>query len=369
VFVEKKGTDKYFSKLSLTDLAGSESGSAKEASSARFDEERRNITKSLLALGDCISALAEGQERIPYRDSKLTRILKDGLGGNCQTVMIAAVSPTLKHYDATYNTLLYADRVKKIKITLVKKLPSPTDIKISKLEEEKASLRAFNDELIKKLEKIQSGEVNPTKSVPKEEKEVTTEEEIETCKDSDDSDSDVKVIYQSEDIKRHERKNGQCMLLQPSELGNSWYNSEFQDLRRHKSMSSLGHSSSINRPLLSSHSEVFQNHRSSLLYVTLPEVVHIRTTLIRAEMEKNLDPCIYQEILEGKAEIVDLIFFSGVANYMSLDFGKLRIVDQSKIGSSFALQLKGEDPNKQTTWLGCLQFKSHLCWRHAATCP
>ncbi|KAK2708857.1 protein spire homolog 1-like isoform X2 [Artemia franciscana] len=115
--------------------------------------------------------------------------------------------------------------------------------------------------------------------------------------DSDDSDS---YLYQSEDIKRHERKNGQCMLLRPSELENSWYNSRFQDLRRHSAMPSLGHSSSISGPRLSFHNEVFQNRRGSLLHLTLPEVVHIRTTLTRAEIEKKLDPSIRQELLKGK---------------------------------------------------------------------
>ncbi|KAK2703505.1 protein spire homolog 1-like isoform X2 [Artemia franciscana] len=115
--------------------------------------------------------------------------------------------------------------------------------------------------------------------------------------DSDDSDSD---LHQSEDIKRHERKNGQCVLLQPSELENSRYNLEFQDLRRHSAMPSLGHSSAISRPRLSFHNEVFQNRRSRLLDLTLPEVVHIRTTLTIAEIENKLDPSIQKELLKGK---------------------------------------------------------------------
>ncbi|XP_065582476.1 kinesin-like protein KIF18A isoform X2 [Artemia franciscana] len=169
------------SKLSLIDLAGSERGSATGHSGARF-KEGMNINKSLLALGNCISGLAEGKTHIPFRDSKLTRILKDSLGGNCNTVMIAAVSPTSNQFEDTYNTLKYADRAKKIK--LVKKLLSPADIKISKLEEEVASLRAANEELTLRIKKFESGEVNPTKMVPKEEKEVITKEDIETCKKS-----------------------------------------------------------------------------------------------------------------------------------------------------------------------------------------
>ncbi|KAJ8925043.1 hypothetical protein NQ315_001214 [Exocentrus adspersus] len=75
-------------KLSMIDLAGSERGSATGYVGARFTEGA-NINKSLLALGNCINSLADGQRHVPYRDSKLTRLLKDSLGGNCQTVMIA----------------------------------------------------------------------------------------------------------------------------------------------------------------------------------------------------------------------------------------------------------------------------------------
>lgn len=65
--------------------------------------------------GNCINALAEGRRHVPYRDSKLTRLLQDSLGGNCKTVMIAAVSPSSSSYEDTYNTLKYADRAKSIK--------------------------------------------------------------------------------------------------------------------------------------------------------------------------------------------------------------------------------------------------------------
>ncbi|CAH0547633.1 unnamed protein product [Brassicogethes aeneus] len=101
-------------KLSMIDLAGSERGSATGCVGARF-AEGANINKSLLALGNCINSLADGHRHIPYRDSKLTRLLKDSLGGNCRTVMIANVSPASLTYEDTYNTLKYATRAKKIK--------------------------------------------------------------------------------------------------------------------------------------------------------------------------------------------------------------------------------------------------------------
>ena len=86
---------------------------------ARF-REGSNINKSLLALGNCINALADGSKYIPYRNSKLTRLLKDSIGGNCRTVMIANVSPSSETFEDTFNTLKYADRAKKIKISLKK---------------------------------------------------------------------------------------------------------------------------------------------------------------------------------------------------------------------------------------------------------
>ena len=58
------------------------------------------------------------KSHVPYRDSKLTRLLKDSIGGNCRTVMIAAVSPSSLTYEDTYNTLKYADRAKEIKLSV-----------------------------------------------------------------------------------------------------------------------------------------------------------------------------------------------------------------------------------------------------------
>uniref|UniRef100_A0A803VTE1 Kinesin-like protein n=1 Tax=Ficedula albicollis TaxID=59894 RepID=A0A803VTE1_FICAL len=106
-------------KMSLIDLAGSERANATSAKGARF-VEGTNINRSLLALGNVINALADPKSKrhIPYRNSKLTRLLKDSLGGNCRTVMIAAVSPSSLFYDDTYNTLKYANRAKDIKSSL-----------------------------------------------------------------------------------------------------------------------------------------------------------------------------------------------------------------------------------------------------------
>ena len=110
-----------FATLSIIDLAGSERASATKNRGDRL-LEGANINKSLLALGNCINALCDPRRRnhIPYRDSKLTRLLKFSLGGNCKTVMIVCVSPSSKHYDETLNTLKYADRAKKIKTKIIR---------------------------------------------------------------------------------------------------------------------------------------------------------------------------------------------------------------------------------------------------------
>ncbi|BGP12689.1 hypothetical protein JCM10213_008827 [Rhodosporidiobolus nylandii] len=111
--------------LSVIDLAGSERASATKNRGERMTEGS-NINRSLLALGNCINALCDPRRRghIPYRDSKLTRLLKQSLGGNCKTVMIVCVSPSSGHYDETHNTLQYANRAKEIKTKAVRNVIS-----------------------------------------------------------------------------------------------------------------------------------------------------------------------------------------------------------------------------------------------------
>ncbi|KAJ0971562.1 hypothetical protein J5N97_019521 [Dioscorea zingiberensis] len=101
-------------KLSLIDLAGSERALATDQRSQR-SIEGANINRSLLALSSCINALVEGKKHIPYRNSKLTQLLKDSLGGPCNTVMIANISPCNLSFGETQNTLHWADRAKEIK--------------------------------------------------------------------------------------------------------------------------------------------------------------------------------------------------------------------------------------------------------------
>ena len=104
-------------KLSLIDLAGSERGTVTENRGIRLMEGAK-INRSLLALANCINALGDKNKKgffVPYRDSKLTRLLKDSLGGNCKTVMTANISPASSQFQETINTLKYANRAKNIK--------------------------------------------------------------------------------------------------------------------------------------------------------------------------------------------------------------------------------------------------------------
>jgi len=102
-------------KLNLVDLAGSERTS-KTGAQGQTLKEGIKINLSLTALGNVISSLVDGKsQHIPYRDSKLTRLLQDSLGGNTKTVMIAAVSPADYNYEETLSTLRYASRAKAIK--------------------------------------------------------------------------------------------------------------------------------------------------------------------------------------------------------------------------------------------------------------
>lgn len=110
------GEDRYVAgKLNLVDLAGSERISKTGAAGDRLKEAQK-INLSLSALGNVISALVDGKtQHIPYRDSKLTRLLQDSLGGNTKTVMIANCSPADYNFDETLSTLRYASRAKFIK--------------------------------------------------------------------------------------------------------------------------------------------------------------------------------------------------------------------------------------------------------------
>ncbi|XP_059624512.1 kinesin-like protein KIN-8B isoform X2 [Cornus florida] len=145
-------------KLALVDLAGSERASETNSGGQKL-RDGANINRSLLALANCINALGKQQKKglayVPYRNSKLTRILKDGLSGNSQTVMIATISPADNQYHHTVNTLKYADRAKEIK-THIQKNIGTIDIHVSDYQRMIDSLQVEVFQLKKELAEKES---------------------------------------------------------------------------------------------------------------------------------------------------------------------------------------------------------------------
>ncbi|XP_024605634.1 kinesin-like protein KIF17 isoform X1 [Neophocaena asiaeorientalis asiaeorientalis] len=141
--VDERGKDHLRAgKLNLVDLAGSERQSKTGATGERLKEATK-INLSLSALGNVISALVDGRcKHIPYRDSKLTRLLQDSLGGNTKTLMVACLSPADNNYDETLSTLRYANRAKNIR-NKPRINEDPKDALLREYQEEIKKLRAI----------------------------------------------------------------------------------------------------------------------------------------------------------------------------------------------------------------------------------
>ncbi|XP_029585404.1 kinesin-like protein KIF3B [Salmo trutta] len=132
-------------KLNMVDLAGSERQRKTGANGERLKEATK-INLSLSALGNVISALVDGKStHIPYRDSKLTRLLQDSLGGNAKTVMVATLGPASKNYEESLTTLRYANRAKNIK-NKPKINEDPKDALLREFQEEITRLKAQLEE-------------------------------------------------------------------------------------------------------------------------------------------------------------------------------------------------------------------------------
>lgn len=141
--------------MSFIDLAGNERGSDTydHDKISRFDGAK--ISRSLLALKECIRALDADQKHIPFRGSKLTLVLRDSFVGNCKTLMIGNISPISSNCEYTLNTLRYAERVRELKKEKRKRS------KVNSLMLPRNSLtRSPNKKKIKKPKKTNSTEKN-----------------------------------------------------------------------------------------------------------------------------------------------------------------------------------------------------------------
>ncbi|XP_078599390.1 kinesin-like protein KIF12 isoform X11 [Branchiostoma floridae x Branchiostoma japonicum] len=184
-------------KICFVDLAGSEK--VKESKSAGDAlVETTNINKSLLTLGNCISALSDPKKRsghIPFRDSKLTKLLSDSLGGTGVTLMVACISPSAYNASETMNTLRYAVRAKRIKNKPLVRM-DPREKLILSLQRELKRLRSENEYLRTKLNFPQSrmGMVNGHRKEPPPEEETVKQSLVRH--DTNDSDSLYEMLQE-----------------------------------------------------------------------------------------------------------------------------------------------------------------------------
>lgn len=172
-------------RLNLVDLAGSERQSKTGASGERLKEASK-INLSLSALGNVISALVDGKTtHVPYRDSKLTRLLQDSLGGNSKTIMVANIGPASYNYDETLTTLRYANRAKNIK-NKPRINEDPKD----------ALLRQYQEEIGRLKEKLAQKGVVPRKK--KKSKRKKEDEAIDSESEADDSRSEDNKVTETD---------------------------------------------------------------------------------------------------------------------------------------------------------------------------
>ncbi|XP_029141516.1 kinesin heavy chain [Protobothrops mucrosquamatus] len=189
-------------KLYLVDLAGSEKVSKTGAEGAVLDEAK-NINKSLSALGNVISALAEGTKSyVPYRDSKMTRILQDSLGGNCRTTMFICCSPSSYNDAETKSTLMFGQRAKTIKNTASVNLELTAEQWKKKFEKEKERNKTLK-ETIAKLE-AELGRWRNGENVPETEQ-LSDEEKVvpDTCDETPINDNNSSIVIRISDEERH----------------------------------------------------------------------------------------------------------------------------------------------------------------------
>ena len=141
--------------LSFIDLAGNERGADTYAHDIQTRIDGAEISKSLLALKECIRALDQDKKHIPFRGSKLTMVLKDSFIGKCKTIMLCTIAPTLENCEYTLNTLRYADRVKELKRDSREKIPSNNELLLPR---HAGNIRKYDIKDLEKEEKYKKPE-------------------------------------------------------------------------------------------------------------------------------------------------------------------------------------------------------------------
>ncbi|XP_015277146.1 PREDICTED: kinesin heavy chain isoform 5A [Gekko japonicus] len=192
-------------KLYLVDLAGSEKVSKTGAEGAVLDEAK-NINKSLSALGNVISALAEGTKSyVPYRDSKMTRILQDSLGGNCRTTMFICCSPSSYNDAETKSTLMFGQRAKTIKNTASVNLELTAEQWKKKFEKEKEKNKTLKEAMAKleaELGRWRNGENVPETEQLSDEEKVA----VDTCDETPINDNNPVSRISEEERHKYEEE-------------------------------------------------------------------------------------------------------------------------------------------------------------------
>ncbi|KAK3104146.1 hypothetical protein FSP39_024813, partial [Pinctada imbricata] len=164
--IDEDITHTMFGKFHFVDLAGSERAHRTGNVGDRF-KESVHINSGLLALGNVISALGDPKKKsshIPYRESKITRLLKDSLGGNAKTLMICCISPSTSNFDESLNALKYANRAKNIK----NKPIVNRDVQSIRFEEMQCEIKALREELVRQRTSMLSnggGDYNPERAL------------------------------------------------------------------------------------------------------------------------------------------------------------------------------------------------------------